>query len=138
MLVPIFPEPDDNVSVPPVDIDVDAASVIAPDPVVVSCTLPVVALTLPATFNPVPDVVKFTASDASVEPFNVTTAGLPVPADESVIVTAAVVFAVSDDADDVRLIVPDPDDKLTAEVFVSVIVDVPLVLSDNVPAFVVI
>jgi hypothetical protein len=134
-LVPMLPATEDSVSVPLIEIDVEPASVIAPEPCVDNVTLPFVALKLPATFKAVPEFVKFTARDAFVEPFNATTPDVPV--DESVIVTEPVVLAVSDAADAVTLIVPLPEAMFNDDVFVSVMVEVPPVLTDNVGAFVV-
>jgi hypothetical protein len=113
---------------------VDAACVIAPLPVVLSVTAPVVAVTLPATFNAVPLLLRFTANELSDDAFSVTT--LLTPAEVSAIVTAADVFAVKFDAALVTFIVPVPDDMFNELLALSLIYDVPVVLTANVGAFV--
>ena len=69
-------------------------------------TLPVEAVRLPAIFKPVPEWVRSTSRAALDEALRVTTAGEPVPAEESEMTGEPDVLAESVDAADVTFMVP--------------------------------
>ena len=81
-----------------------------------SITLPVEAVRLAAIFSPVPEWVRSTSRAALDEALRVTTAGEPVPTEESEMIGEPDVLAVSVDAADVTFSVP---------------VDVPIKVSDE-------